>query len=343
MKRRSIREAANVRSSHVPDLSHRDAWREIFFGDDQPLGQHGSEEDENQHDSIIIIIILRIIMTDPKARSHDDKPTAQEVAWAQAIRRAARSDPTILHAPDVTDWEFLQHAIVAKDNISKALKRIRRLQKFKSRHGIVRDGNVHDARRDLQAYLQLHPGFFVAVGSIGDDSARQPCPQVFCYQYSNFRGTSMKSEESYAIFMRTCFYCLQACQHNLAALRSGIYLIGNARHMTWRNFSLGAELRTSELIVDSYPIRLYKIAVLYVSPLFRFLYTLCRSMMSAKYQRLAEFVGASATPAYLQDLPVYCLPTAWGGTFCEKDFIETILRRLKERFDNSDNFLFEKV
>lgn len=63
----------------------------------------------------------------------------------------------------ISDFEFLQHADVAKGRFDKALKRLRRIQAFKERHGIIREGCHADAARDLKALLRLHPVCFLSM------------------------------------------------------------------------------------------------------------------------------------------------------------------------------------
>ena len=100
-------------------------------------------------------------------------PTRLELQRAWAIRQAARADSTI-DDEALSDWECLQHSIVAKDAIGLALTRIRRLQAFKERYGILRDGSVDEARRDLHVFLQTHPGFYLSLaqGIVGESKKK---------------------------------------------------------------------------------------------------------------------------------------------------------------------------
>ena len=128
---------------------------------------------------------------------------------------------------------------------------------------------------------------------------------------------------------------------NVAALRGGTFLMADTRGFSWRTWNLRAELRTSELLIDAYPMRIYRVTLLHVSALFRLVYTLARSFLSAKFQRLAVFVGTgSATTDYLNALqvPDEALPAKWGGTFQQQDMLDTLIGRLDERFANAAKF-----
>ena len=143
------------------------------------------------------------------------------------------------------------------------------------------------------------------------------------------------------MFMRACFYMCHACMPNVGALRSGTFLMADTRGFSWRTFNLRAELRTSELLIDAYPMRIYRITLLHVAALFSLVYTLARALMSAKFQRMSVFVGTGkAAQAYLDALPIPAasLPTKWGGTFRQEDMYDALIRRLEERFDNAATF-----
>ena len=318
-----------------------------------------------------------------------NQPTTEEIRRAWAIRNAARADSTIDHVA-ISDWEYLQHAIVAKTNVQKALKRIRRMQAFKLRYGIVRDGCQADARRDVEALMLLHPGFFMSHSAFtptnmperkkkskiqNQKKSRQKAtsskfldasedfhlenhysapfdpeteeepeslPQLVCYQYKNFRAHSIKTEEAHAIQMRVIFYVLNACNANVAAIRGGLFLVAEARSIGWHNFSLNAEIRTSELVMDAYPTRLFRIDVLFATPTMRIFYALCRSLMSAKYQRLATLHSQADSRAFLErqnDVAGHAMPQDLGGMLSPEDFLGSVMRALEERYRNVEEFV----
>ena len=55
--------------------------------------------------------------------ANPNEATAQELQWAITIKEAALADPEMPAAAvgDMADFEFLQHAIVAKNKVDKAL------------------------------------------------------------------------------------------------------------------------------------------------------------------------------------------------------------------------------
>ena len=192
--------------------------------------------------------------------SPDDAPTEQELTWATRLKEAALADPTI-DADEMSDWEFLQNAIVSKENIPKAIKRIRHLQAFKRRYGILRDGSVEEAARDFKAFLMAHPGLYM---SLAEDASPSACPQIFCSTYDKFNATRMRSEEAYNVYMRAAFYALNASQHTLAAVRGGMVLLMDIQGaLRYRSYQ--TESRARELYGRDYPIRIQHVALIHAS------------------------------------------------------------------------------
>ena len=277
------------------------------------------------------------------------------MANALAIRQAARADPSI-DAGVISDFEFLQHAVVAKGRVDKALKRLRRIQAFKERYGIIREGCLADAARDLKALLRLHPGFFLSMADTtttaeleeNDTLVPHRLPQLVCYKYKNFVGWKMRSEEALAILQRACFYNVQATCYSLPAIRGGLYFIADARGLTWQHFSMHAEVRLSELFTDSYPVRLYRISILFASPIIRFFYAVMRSLINfksgSKLQHLATMYNYQESLVYhkTQGLSLDVVPVELGGRLVPEAFYDTVLQRLEERYKRVAKFRLPK-
>uniref|UniRef100_A0A7S3L7D9 Uncharacterized protein n=1 Tax=Amphora coffeiformis TaxID=265554 RepID=A0A7S3L7D9_9STRA len=122
-----------------------------------------------------------------------------ELKWAAAIKEAATID-----ADAVSDLEYLQHAIVAKEKVPKALKRIKRMEHFKQQYGIQKDGCVEDAIRDLNAFDEAHPNFILALGGL--ETEKNTHVHVLSVDYAQFVAKKMKTEEAFKILMRGIFH-----------------------------------------------------------------------------------------------------------------------------------------
>ena len=285
-------------------------------------------------------------------------PTEQELAWAARLKQAATADDDSsgIDVKDVSDWEFLQHAIVAKDNTAAALTRLRNLQALKQRYGIIRDGSVDEAARDLKTFLQTHPGLYLSLATwttsctsttSDDNDKNNSLPvgtQIFCSEYQHFNAARMKSEEAYAVYMRAAFYVLQAAQCNLPAVRAGLMLyldvLGALRYRSFQT-----EARARALYGQAYPIRIQGVVLLTASLALRMAYQwLFRPWMSTKVKSVL-YMPAVARDEYLLNhvsssstTPKSCLPQAWGGDLAVDDFYDTILDRLRQRYHLVETF-----
>ena len=272
-----------------------------------------------------------------------EKPTETELQWAREIKKAAIADP-LIDAEAVTDWEFLQHGIVAKEQTKKAVERLRNLQSFKEHYGIQHwNGSVEDAKRDLQTFVRTHPNFFLSLGESKQQATSSTTsttsttnPQVLCFAYRNFNAQVMKhSKEALAIYLRAAYYVLNASQYKLSALRSGLAVIVDCQGMNPnRNYSRQAEIQARELFIHGYPIRIHTSAMLQTFTLMRILYQLIKPFLSRKLVQV--LCAPSNGVEYLAQWPKEALPSAWGGT-CP-DFLETIVQRLQKRQQIMDTF-----
>lgn len=272
-------------------------------------------------------------------RMKEEEPTATEIQWALDIKQAAMADPAI-DAEAVSDWEFLQHAIVAKHQVEKALERLHNLQAFQQKYGIrAASTMIDDAVRDLRVFTKTHPGFFLSLGEHNGSSSAAAAafkPQILCYAYKKFNANVMKnSPEAMAIYLRAAYYVTEASQHSLAALRSGLVVLVDCQGMSIaKNYSARSEIEARQLSIHAYPVRMHECALLQTFRLMRILYGLTKPFLPRK------LVAALDMPAnameYLAQWDAHALPAAWGGT-CP-DFMETVVQRLKQRQERMATF-----
>ena len=181
------------------------------------------------------------------------EPTEQELKWTAAIKEAAMEDDRI-NDGTLCDWEYLQHALVAKDKVDDAIRRIQKMQAFKQRYCIRLDGSVEEAARDFKAYELQHAGFMVTVAHREQDDSL-----VFCFDYARMMARRMKTPESVAVMMRTFFYLLQACQHSVQAMRSGFSCLNKSQGIGWKNVTWQVEELQVDFLSRAYPVRVQDI------------------------------------------------------------------------------------
>ena len=259
------------------------------------------------------------------------KPTEKEREWAIAIKHAAQEDAEIQEEV-VTDLEYLHHAVIAKDQVHKALKRIKRMQKFKDDYGIKLDGSYEEGMRDITAFLAAHPGFVLSLAVLPQDQSI-----VLCCDYGNFQASSHHTrfdDENFAITLRGWFYFGQASQSNLAAMRAGVSTIVDVQGTSWRNFSLEMERRAAALYSHAYPIRIRQMVEMNCNIIVRAFFQFAALFQSKKVRERRVCCGHHRAFLASSRYTPNVLPQVWGGELSPDDTVLPWLRKkLKERYD----------
>lgn len=274
---------------------------------------------------------------------NDDEPTEQELKWATAIRDAAVAHPDI-HDTILSDLEYLQHAVIAKDQVDKALARMERMQRFKERYGILGDGSLEEGLRDLKAFTAAHPGVILAVEQASSSSAAHVtaccCAKFFARDIRVQQGSKGKPE-SLAITMRGVYYVLQACHGSLPAMRAGMISIMDNQHCGWRNFNLRVEECVGSLFAQVYPARVNQVVMLGASWTTRLLYRLLSVLFPKKLrQRHVFFADCEAYLASSSFTKVdhQALPVKWGGLVDAAALEDSLRQKLQARYDLAAKF-----
>lgn len=259
-------------------------------------------------------------------------PTPQETTWALAVKRAAQRDPKVRHL-DMTDLEFLQHAIVAKGQPKKALKRIKRLQKFKERYGILCDGSWEQAQRAFTTSCHSFPYCYLGLGVAPNGAS------VVSIDVSAYHRKLLTSEEAFRVLMRAHFYMFQATQPDLAAMRAGVQCLCDFQHVGLENFSMEAERRAAELYANSYPMRVKGITMAGTMLFVRFFFELIKPFFSKKVTQTYQFPKTMSTYlGYHNNITAPNLPVAWGGDIQVKQVEQIFEARLKRRYELARTF-----
>ena len=277
--------------------------------------------------------------TDGRTGRMQQTATQQELAWARRIKEAARQQPDI-DDEQILDLEYLQHAIIAKENIHKALRRLNRMQKFKSKYGIQGDGSYEEGIRDIKAFRIAHPGFELSVATLFPTP--KTCPgeeiNIGCGDYSKFMAARLSSEESHAIVMRGFFYFFQLLSSSIPSIRSGTVLLADCSDMGVKNFSMESEKRQHQLFFEAYPIRLRQIAMMNVNFVVHFLYRLVIALFPRKIRQRFIFHYDRETFLRESEFPPSVLPIAWGGSIDDERFHQTFYQKLRERYELAESF-----
>lgn len=164
--------------------------------------------------------------------------TPEELNRARSIKAAAAAKGL----EPVPDFVYLQHAIIAKDKVKKAVKRLEKLQKFRVEYGVTAEDN-NNAISILRASYKLFPGF---LGSIGrnDDGCGVQVSIVEHYTPSTLK------EEDWRVMLLAGVYMFDAMNCDIESMRKGVTFVSDCSNMGWKNFSLTGQKKTAAIFQD---------------------------------------------------------------------------------------------
>jgi hypothetical protein len=255
--------------------------------------------------------------------------TEEEKGWAMTIKNAiVEADAEF--AKTITDLEYVQHAIVAKDKLSRALKRIRRLKEFKREYGIDDHRTMEEIQAILLRFEELASGFFLGFGR--EESGRY----VVTVDYKCFEPQKFESPEDWKVLFAGFYYMLEATQPDITSVRAGMTMICESKGIAWKNFSMEIEKRGAALYQDAYPVRIKEMSILNAPAIMRVMYLACQPFLG---KRIKEVLHMDATLSDVQQrVKRDNLPTTMGGVQGQLDMSAKMFDSLKIRAANKANF-----
>jgi hypothetical protein len=255
--------------------------------------------------------------------------TEEEKGWAMIIKNAiVEADPEF--AKTICDLEYAQHAIVAKDKLSRALKRIRRLKAFKQEYGIDDNRSMEEIEAILLRFEELASGFFLGFGR--EESGRY----IVTMDYKCFEPKKFESPDDWKVLFAGFYYMLEATQPDISSIREGMAMICEAKGIAWKNFSLEIEKRGAALYEDAYPVRIKELSVLNAPAIMRIMYVVVKPFLGKRVKEV--FHMDAKLPDVQQRIKRDNLPTTMGGVQGQLDMSGKMLESLKMRAENKVNF-----
>lgn len=260
--------------------------------------------------------------------------TEEERDWALAIKEALTKEDTEL-AEKISDLEYVEHAIIAKDKVAKALKRMKRLEVFRKEHGISSEATAEDAVQIIQKFEASCPGMLSSYGKLEGGE------YLTTFNYENFLPANFTQPEDWKNCFAAFYYLFDAMQPDLEAVRAGIVIVCEAEGLGWKNFSLEMEKHAAHLYQDAYPIRIQKMIMLHSPTVFKAMYALCKPFLSKKVKEAIDLSGK--LEAVQENYPKTVLGTDHGGSQTISEMEEEMLKGLKLRFSNMASFQLDKA
>mmetsp|Transcript_10916 Transcript_10916/g.26049 ORF Transcript_10916/g.26049 Transcript_10916/m.26049 type:complete len:563 (+) Transcript_10916:112-1800(+) len=199
--------------------------------------------------------------------------TRQEIQWAKQLknewlanhrRRHIDNDTSSPHMT-ISDFEYLQHAIIAKGRLDKALGRLRHLHEFKRRCGMTMmmqkvhhqgennsvESKIQDAQRTLNKYFSecntKRDGNILSVGRniitgihiVCADGGGNSSDEKFSDKTKDCAHVRLDQNEKSngSITLRAIYYLLQAIQYDVPSVRAGVSFLVDCERIGWKDMS----------------------------------------------------------------------------------------------------------
>ncbi|CAB9502873.1 expressed unknown protein [Seminavis robusta] len=106
--------------------------------------------------------------------------TEEERRWAMAIKETLTNECAEL-AATTTDFEYAHHAIIAKEKVHKAIRRIKRLHKFRQDNGIPLALDELDAHTGMKAIRKFEKSATACSWHLAQNATRAVMMENFSY------------------------------------------------------------------------------------------------------------------------------------------------------------------
>lgn len=247
----------------------------------------------------------------------DDAPSPAEALSARRLRARARAEGLA-----ASDFELLQHAIVARGDTGKALRRMRRLADLRARY---RTEELEPAAVLAAVRAYADSGFLLGAGS--DEEGRG----YLLVDYAAFNPAELDCEEKWRLHVAASLLVLDAVAgDSLRTMRSGAVIVADCYNSGWRNFSAATQRSFIELYQQTYPTTIAGLAIVDAPVVVRTFISLCRGMLTRKMMAKIRQVPKHDLPTVLP-LPSTKLPLAFGGDVGSADVVMSLKDRLAAR------------
>jgi hypothetical protein len=251
-----------------------------------------------------------------------EKLTDEERVWVIALEDALRK--TKEDFGKVTEFDIALHAIIAKDEPQKTIKRLRRLKRFKEQYNVRQDNTVYEAIKIVHDFLHQYPDFLQAFNQ--DKFGRW----VIFFHLKGLAQPGKGDERFIALY-----YIFHALQPDLDSVRNGTIWIGDFQDVT-RQDILGMLNGGRALCRDSYPIKIKDFPCLNSPSVISTTFAVSRPFMS---KCVKEVMAINCTvPMVQKHFSKKLLSKALGGTQSQIEIMDILEENIKKRFENEELF-----
>jgi len=233
----------------------------------------------------------------------------------------------------ISEFEFVSHALICKNQSNKGKNRMIRMEKFKQFYHIPEHPTVYEAIKSVETFLYARPNF---IQSIHQDLISKRW--ILSYQLKALTDIEYHHEELTVEQEFTgLYFLLTAMQPDLDSIRNGTVWIGDLQGMTVQNLSMYIVNGIRALCRDSFPIKVCDVPCWNTPPKFSAAYAICRPFFST---HLSEKLVWDCTPERIQQFfSRDVLPKSLGGTTQSQHEIMGVIEiNLRQRFENQSSF-----
>lgn len=178
--------------------------------------------------------------------------TSQERQWAFAIKQAVH-DSEELKA--ITDFDYVQYAMVTQGNTQEALFRIGGMQAFREAYGI--NHTVEQAVDYLNRTMQMLPGFILHLDNCPHtQEAIMVWDASVCYPEKILSlNREHGAEYNWKTYVVAHYYMNYCCQPTLYSVRDGLTLLMDCGQVGWENISMDFQRRMNDELRTFFPLK----------------------------------------------------------------------------------------
>jgi len=237
--------------------------------------------------------------------------STEEKRWIVAIRDGLAAVAESMPRP--SNVLLVQLAIVTKGNVSEALGRLRKLERWRATYDL-------DAISFAEAYRQFASCTPAPADPSAEGTNLVPLRRThdgrlgFAADYSKF----LPAKVSLPMAFKAIIGVFEACNSSLADVRGGVCILANTRGVGPSNVSLQNELKFASMYVGGYPTRIARIVLVDTNPVVR---VVLRGLLRALPSKMrSKFQLTSRAAVAAGQAPASALPTFLGGV-CPPDRI----------------------
>lgn len=188
-----------------------------------------------------------------KTPIHDDETMTisdEEKEWALEIKRAVEDNEHLL---PLTDYEYVQHALVSEGKLGEALCRVERMQNFCQEYGV--DKSVEQAMEMLVELIHQQPGFLLHMDC--DPVAHNTINVIDLGMFDPRLAQADPDgrDRNWRTFACGVFYMKYCSQPSFATIRAGFYVLAEFGDVGNHNSDPAARMRLFDELMRYFPMK----------------------------------------------------------------------------------------